>query len=47
VLLIAPLIPHMSVLAAMMVIAAFLVGAALVGPFGINARDRRFEDVAP
>jgi MFS family permease len=47
VLLIAPLIPHMSVLAAMMLIAAFLVGAAVIGQFGIDTRDRRFEDIAP
>jgi MFS family permease len=47
VLLIAPLIPHMSVLAAMMLIGGFLVLAAIVGQFGIATRDRRFEDLAP
>jgi putative MFS transporter len=47
VLLIAPLIPKMSVLAEMMLIGAFLVGAALIGQFGINTRDRSFDELAP
>jgi MFS family permease len=47
VLVIAPLIPHMSVLAAMMLIGGFLALAALIGQFGIETRARRFEDLAP
>jgi MFS transporter, putative metabolite:H+ symporter len=47
VLLIAPLIPHMSVLGAFLLIAGFLVVAAIIGQFTLNTRARRFEDVSP
>ncbi len=47
VLLIAPQIPHMSVLGAFLVIAGFLVVAAVIAQFTLNTRARRFEDVSP
>jgi MFS transporter, putative metabolite:H+ symporter len=47
VLLIAPQIPHMSVLGAFLVITGFLVVAAVIAQFAINTRARRFEDVSP
>jgi putative MFS transporter len=47
VLLIAPQIPHMSVLGAFLVISGFLVVAAVIGQFTINTRARRFEEVSP
>jgi MFS transporter, putative metabolite:H+ symporter len=47
VLLIAPLIPHMSVLGAFLLIAGFLVVAAVIGQFTLNTRAQRFEDVSP
>ncbi|HEY1567061.1 MAG TPA: MFS transporter [Solirubrobacteraceae bacterium] len=47
VLLIAPQIPHMSVLGAFLLIAGFLVVAAVIGQFAIATRARRFEDVSP
>ncbi|HTU95479.1 MAG TPA: MFS transporter [Solirubrobacteraceae bacterium] len=47
VLLIAPQIPHMSVLGAFLVISGFLVVAAVIAQFAIDTRARRFEDVSP
>jgi putative MFS transporter len=47
VLLIAPQIPHMSVLGAFLVISGFLVVAAVIAQFTPNTRARRFEDVSP
>jgi MFS transporter, putative metabolite:H+ symporter len=47
VLVIAPLIPHMSVLGAFMLVSAFLVVAAIIGMFGVETRNKRFEDVSP
>jgi MFS family permease len=47
VLLIAPQIPHMSVLGAFLVISGFLVVAAVIAQFTLNTRARRFEDVSP
>jgi MFS transporter, putative metabolite:H+ symporter len=47
VLLIAPQIPHMSVLGAFLVITGFLVVAAVIAQFAINTRAQRFEDVSP
>jgi MFS family permease len=47
VLLIAPQIPHMSVLGAFLVISGFLVVAAVIAQFTLTTRARRFEDVSP
>jgi MFS family permease len=47
VLLIAPQIPHMSVLGAFLVIAGFLVVAAVIAQFTVDTRARRFEDLSP
>ncbi len=47
VLLIAPLIPHLSVLGAFMLISAFLVAAAVIGQFSVRTRGRRYEEISP
>lgn len=47
VLLIAPAVPHLSILGSLLLIAAGLVIAAVVGSFGIETRNRRFEEVSP
>jgi putative MFS transporter len=47
VLLIAPAIPDLSILAALMLISGFLVVAAILAMFGVETRNRRFEDVSP
>jgi MFS transporter, putative metabolite:H+ symporter len=47
VLLIAPQIPHMSVLGAMMAIAGWLVLAAIVAQFSANTRGRHYEEISP
>jgi putative MFS transporter len=47
VLLIAPQIPHMSVLGAFLVIDGFLVVAAIIAQFALSTRDRRFEELSP
>jgi MFS family permease len=47
VLLIAPAVPHLSILGSLLLITAGLVVAAIVGSFGIETRNRRFEDVSP
>jgi MFS family permease len=47
VLLIAPAIPDMSILGALLVISGFLVVAAIIGSFGIETRNRRFEEISP
>jgi MFS transporter, putative metabolite:H+ symporter len=47
VLLIAPVVPHLSVFGALMLISGFLVAAAVIGMFGIATRGRRFEELAP
>ena len=47
VLLIAPLIPHLSVLGAFMLISAFLVAAAVVAQFSERTRGREYEDISP
>jgi len=47
VLVIAPLIPKLSTLAALSLVSGFLVVAAVIGMFGIETRNRRFEDVSP
>src|SRR3954447_10677140 len=47
VLLIAPAVPHLSILGSLLLITAVLVIAAVVGSFGIETRNRRFEEVSP
>jgi len=47
VLIIAPLVPKMSTLGALSLVSSFLVVAAVIGLFGIETRNRRFEDVSP
>ncbi len=46
-LLIAPLIPHLSVFGAFMVVTAFLVAAAIVAQFSLKTRGRRYEEISP
>ena len=47
VLVIAPQIPHMTVLAAMLVVSGFLVLAAIVAQFSPNTRGRYYEEISP
>jgi hypothetical protein len=47
VLVIAPLVPKMSTLAALSLVSGFLVIAAVLGMFGIETRNRRFEEISP
>jgi MFS transporter, putative metabolite:H+ symporter len=47
VLLIAPQIPHMSVLGAMLTVSGFLVLAAIVAQFSVNTRGRYYEEISP
>jgi MFS family permease len=47
VLVIAPLVPKMSTLAALSLVSGFLVVAAVIGMFGVETRHRRFEDISP
>jgi MFS transporter, putative metabolite:H+ symporter len=47
VLLIAPAIPHLSILGALSLISSFLVVAAVLAMFGVETRNRRFEEISP
>jgi MFS family permease len=47
VLLIAPQIPHMSVLGAFLLVSGFLVVAAVIAQFALSTRARRFEELSP
>ena len=47
VLLIAPAVPHLSILGALCFISGFLVVAAIIGMFGIETRNKRFEEISP
>ncbi|MBV9606290.1 MAG: MFS transporter [Solirubrobacterales bacterium] len=47
VLVIAPQIPNMSVLGAMLVVSGFLVAAAIVALFSPNTRGRHYEEISP
>ena len=47
VLLIAPLIPHLGALGAMLLICGFLVLAAIIAQFGTATRSRMLEEVSP
>ena len=46
-LLIAPLIPHLGALRAMLLIGGFLVLAAIIAQFGAATRSRMLEEVSP
>ncbi|MDE2006043.1 MAG: MFS transporter [Rhodospirillales bacterium] len=46
-ILIAPLIPHLGVLAAMLLIIGFLVLAAIIAQFGLPTRDRLLDEISP
>ncbi len=46
-LFIAPLIPHLGVLGAMLLISGFLVAAAIVSQFGLNSRNKLLEEISP
>ncbi len=47
VLVIAPQIPNMSVLGAMLLVSGFLVAAAIVALFSPNTRGRHYEEISP
>jgi MFS transporter, putative metabolite:H+ symporter len=47
VLVIAPAIPHMTVLEAMLVVSGFLVAAAIIAQFSPNTRGRYHEEISP
>jgi putative MFS transporter len=47
VLAIAPAIPHLSILGSLLLISGFLVIAAILAMFGVETRNRRFEEVSP
>ena len=44
---IAPLVPQMSVLGAMLLISGFLVIAAVLSQFGLNSRNKLLEEISP
>ncbi len=44
---IAPLIPHLGVLAAFMLIGSFLLVAAIIAQFGVNTRAKLLDDISP
>jgi len=46
-LVIAPLIPNLSVFGAFMLVSGFLVVAAALGMFGVETRNKRFEEISP
>ncbi len=46
-LFIAPLIPNLGVLGAMLLISGFLVLAAIISLFGLNSRNRLLEEISP
>jgi len=46
-MVIAPLIPTLGVLASMLVIGGFLVLAAIIAQFGIDTKDRLLDDISP
>ena len=44
---IAPLVPKMSTFGALSLVSGFLIAAAVIGQFGDETRNKRFEDVSP
>lgn len=47
VLVIAPLLPHLSILGALILISAFLVVAAVIAQFTTHTRNRALDEVSP
>jgi MFS family permease len=47
IILIAPLIPSLSVMGAFLFIGSFLVVGAIIAQFGVNTRGRQLEDISP
>ncbi|MBO0810553.1 MAG: MFS transporter [Microlunatus sp.] len=47
ILILAPLIPHLSVLWALMLVSCFLIIASVLAQFTVHTRDRAFEVVSP
>jgi len=47
ILVLAPLIPHLSVFWALMLISCFLIVASVLAQFTVHTRNRAFEDVSP
>jgi MFS family permease len=47
VLIIAPIVPHLTVFEALLLVSGFLVVAAVLGQWGIETRARRFEEINP
>ncbi|HKT56474.1 MAG TPA: MFS transporter [Microbacterium sp.] len=47
ILVLAPLIPHLSVFWALMLISSFLIVASVIAQFTVHTRNRVFEDVSP
>ncbi|MCL2584581.1 MAG: MFS transporter [Streptosporangiales bacterium] len=47
ILVLAPILPHLSVLAALLLISAFLIVAAVLAQFTVHTRGRVLEDVSP
>ena len=47
VLLIAPAVPHLSSLGSLLLTSGFLVIAAILAVFGVETRNRCFEEVPP
>jgi MFS transporter, putative metabolite:H+ symporter len=46
-ILIAPAIPNMTVLEAMLVVSGFLVAAAVISQFSPSTRGRYYEEISP
>src|SRR5579875_1729633 len=44
---VAPFLPHMSVLGALMLLGGFLCVAAVIAQFGVRTRGRRLDDISP
>jgi hypothetical protein len=44
---IAPLIPYLGVLSAMLIIIGFLVLAAVIAQFGVATKDRLLDEISP
>lgn len=47
ILVLAPILPHLSVLSALLLISAFLIVAAVLAQFTVHTRNRVLEDVSP
>jgi hypothetical protein len=47
ILVLAPLVPHLSVLGALMLISCFLIVASVLAQFTVHTRDRALECISP